>query len=63
MSWLTLWLLLLGTEDYTSPEQLRDQQAHRRPSEADLVEACARLAAVAAEAEVGGVAVDQQAAR
>ncbi len=52
VSWLTLWLLLLGTEDYASLEQLESGQAHRRPAEADMVDAAAQLAAVTADVEV-----------
>ena len=54
VSWLTLWLLLLGTEDYASLEQLESGRAHRRPAEVDMVGAAEQLAAVTADVEVGG---------
>ena len=56
MSWLQLWLLLLGTEDFACEEQLLSQHTHRRPAEADMVQASAELAGVAADVEVGWVA-------
>ena len=49
-----LWLLLLGTEDFASEEQLLNGHQHRRPAEADVVDGAAQLAAVAADVEVGG---------
>ena len=49
-----LWLLLLGTEDYASLQQLESGQAHRRPAEADMVGAAAQLAVITADVEVGG---------
>ena len=54
VSWLTLWLLLLGTEDHSCKQQLDNKQAHRRPAEADMVDSAAQLAAVSADVEVGG---------
>ena len=54
VSWLMLWLLLLGTEDFAAEEQLLNGHQHRRPAEADMVDAAAQLAAVAADVEVGG---------
>ncbi|PRW59859.1 Phosphatidylinositol N-acetylglucosaminyltransferase subunit Q [Chlorella sorokiniana] len=60
VSWLMLWLLLLGTEDYTSKAQLDSQQMHRRPAEADMVAAAAELAGVAADVEAlsGGLTAE-----
>ena len=54
VSWLQLWLLLLGTEDFASEEQLLSQRTHRRPTEADMAQASAELAGVAADVEVSG---------
>ena len=52
LSWLTLWAILLGCDDFHSKEELVSGQRHRRPGVADMADVGGRLASIAAQIEV-----------
>ncbi|KAI7837577.1 hypothetical protein COHA_008590 [Chlorella ohadii] len=58
LSWLMLWAILLGCDDFHSRKEMDSGRHHRRPSVADMADVAARLKAVAAQMEAlqGGIA-------
>ncbi|PRW60229.1 hypothetical protein C2E21_0906 [Chlorella sorokiniana] len=57
LSWLMLWSILLGCDDFHSTGELKSGRRHRRPSVADMADVASQLAAVATQMEAleGGV--------
>ena len=53
LSWLMLWAILLGCDDFHSKQELDSGRHHRRPSVAHMADVSARLAAVAEQMDVG----------
>lgn len=53
LSSLYLWILLLGTEDYSSMAELRGKLRHRRPPTPAFLDLVARMARITTQAEVG----------
>ncbi len=47
-----LWAILLGCDDFHSPDEMESGRHHRRPSVADMADVAARLKTVAAQMEV-----------
>ncbi len=52
LSWLMLWAILLGCDDFQSKQAMDSGRRHRRPSVADMADVAGRLKAVAEHMEV-----------